>query len=164
MKPLSCLGFCDARGDDSVGNWQGWIFNEEQTATLEQWAGQRAPISSANSSCRLIHQTRGELSLHSALQGLHQSPVSCYFCPSCLYCQSASPSDFSSLSPSPLLSLLVFFSGELSIVDKEETNQEGACDIFIHHQRCTPKKDLFGTQRGQNHPCVHVKSLTLYPL
>lgn len=79
--PWAALASVILEGDDSMRNWQDWIFSEEQTATLEQWAGQRAPISSVNNSCWLIHQTPSELSLHSTLQGLHQSPASCYFVP-----------------------------------------------------------------------------------
>lgn len=30
MKPVNSLHFCNTRGDDSAGHWQGWIFNEEQ--------------------------------------------------------------------------------------------------------------------------------------
>lgn len=88
----------DAAGDVSMGNWQGWIFNEEQAATQKQQGGQRASISSTDSHRRLIHQTPrwAVLSLNSP--GTPTIPRLLPLCPSSLYCLSISPTHSGSTS------------------------------------------------------------------
>lgn len=70
--------FSGAAGDDRLGNWQGWIFNEEQTATLTTEGPKSFHILS-----RLSPPTHpsdpppfppAELSFHLTLQGLQDPP------------------------------------------------------------------------------------------
>lgn len=157
MNPLSCPGFCYARGGDSVGNWQGWIFNAEQTATLEQWADQRAPISSANSHRGLIHQTPGELSLHCTLQGLCQSPVSCYVVPPA---HTVSP-----FQPKTAVLFLLPLSVFTLFLWRTEYrgqrgNRPGRCRWHFHPSHKTHFKRFVWDTDVKNPPFVHMKSLT----
>lgn len=73
MQLLSFLGFCSAWEVDSAQHWQSWIFNEEQQQPWNNGVGQRPsyPYQTLTARCLLIHQTTSELSLLSALQGLH---------------------------------------------------------------------------------------------
>lgn len=148
MKALSSLGFCDARGNDSARNWQGWIFNEEQTATLEQWAGQRAPISSANSPRRLIHQAPSELSLHSTLQRLHQSPVSCYYVP---LAYTVCP--FHPQTPILFLPSFAVFSLEGWVL-RTKRNQTGRAQVTISPSSNIHKIFVWATQMSKQAMCL----------
>lgn len=79
--------FRGAAGDDRMGNWQGWIFNEEQTATLTTERPKSFDILSRlsppthPSDPPPSPQPPAELSFHLTLQGLQRSPVSCHFVP-----------------------------------------------------------------------------------
>lgn len=88
--------FHGAAGDDRMGNWQGWIFNEEQTATLTTERPKSFDILS-----RLSPPTHPSepppptprwavVSLNSP--GTPAIPRLLPLCPSSLYCHSISPS------------------------------------------------------------------------
>lgn len=124
----------DAAGDDSMGNWQGWIFNEEQTATQRQQGGQRASIFSADSHRRLIHQSPAELSFHLTLQGLQRSPVSCHFVPPAYTSTPFHP--HTPVLPQPSLSC---------IFDKDKNKPGVSPEIFSSTIKNYNKKKKFGT-------------------
>lgn len=85
--------FSGAAGDDRMGNWQGWISNEEQTATLTTERPKSFNILS-----RLSPPTHPSdppprwavVSLNSP--GTPAIPRLLPLCPSSLYCHSISPS------------------------------------------------------------------------
>lgn len=156
MKPLSCLGFC-ARGDDSAGHWQGWIFNEEQQQPWNNGQAKERPYPQptlpAGSS---IKPPVNCLSSQLSRDYIHPlSPVT--FFP-CLYWQPVLPSLFFSVSPSLHCNLSCLFPWRVLWTKREQTRRV-LLTFFIHHQRNTPK-NLFGTHRCQNHPCVPEKSFS----
>lgn len=132
MKPLSCLGFCDARGDDSAEHWQGWIFNEEHQQPWNNGQAKEPPYPQptlpASSSikpsvnCHSSQLSRDYTRPLFAATFLPFLILSSHFTLSLQFCFSF-----------PLVQLVLSFSRESC--SQEKTNQGGPADILIHHQR-----------------------------
>lgn len=147
MMPLNRLGFFrGARGEEGAGHWRGFIFNEEQQQTWNNGQAKERPHPQptlpAGSSIKPPEKCQSSL----LCRDYTHLAVSCYF--SSLLRLST---HFTLCCVSPSFA----FSGELSFMVREETKQQGAGNISIHHQRNTAG-DLFVTHRHLHHPCFPV--------